>query len=91
MSIRPLGARRNAFSRRWPITLLSASSPIPDGTHIVPVHISGSDAARFRNRLARRNIHLPQARWQGGFWLKINPSLNRMSAQDVAQAFLAAL
>lgn len=65
--------------------------PIPDGTHIVPVHISGGDAARFRNRLARRNIHLPQARWQGGFWLKINPSLNRMSAQDVAQAFLAAL
>ena len=65
--------------------------PIPDGTHIVPVHVSGSDPERFRDRLARRNIHLPQARRPGGFWLKINPSLNRTSAQDVARAFVAAL
>ena len=65
--------------------------PIPNGTHIVPVHVSGTDPERFRNRLGQRNIHLPQARWQGGFWLKINPSLNRMSAQDVARAFVAAL
>ena len=65
--------------------------PIPNGTHIVPVHVSGTDPERFRNRLAQRNIHLPQARWQGGFWLKINPSLNRMSARDVARAFVEAL
>lgn len=64
---------------------------IPDGTHIVPVHVSGTDPGGFRDRLRRRNIHLPQARWQGGFWLKINPSLNRMSAQNVARAFVAAL
>ena len=66
-------------------------APIPNGTHIVPVHVSGTDPERFRNRLGQRNIHLPQARWQGGFWLKINPSLNRMSAPDVARAFVAAL
>ena len=65
--------------------------PILNGTHIVPVYVSGSDPERFRDRLSRRNIHLPQSRWQGGFWLKINPSLNRMSAQDVARAFVAAL
>ena len=65
--------------------------PIPDGTHIVPVHVSGTDPERFRDRLARRNVHLPQARRPGGFWLKINPSLNRTSAQDVARAFVAAL
>ena len=65
--------------------------PIPNGTHVVPVYVSGSDPERFRDRLSRRNIHLPQARWQGGFWLKINPSLNRMPAQDVARAFVAAL
>ena len=65
--------------------------PIPNGTHIVPVHVSGTDPERFRHRLGQRNIHLPQARWQGGFWLKINPSLNRMSAQDVARAFVTAL
>ncbi len=66
-------------------------APIPNGTHIVPVHVSGTDPERFRDRLGRGNIHLPQARWRGGFWLKINPSLNRMSAQDVARAFVAAL
>ena len=65
--------------------------PIPNGTHIVPMHVSGTDPERFRNRLSRRNIHLPQARWQGSFWLKINPSLNRMSAADVARAFVEAL
>ena len=65
--------------------------PIANGTHVVPVYMSGTDLDRFRERLARQNIHLPQARRQGGFWLRINPSLNRMSAEDVARAFMAAL
>ena len=65
--------------------------PIENGTHIVPVHVSGTEPDRFRERLAVHNIHLPQARWQGGFWLRVNPSLNRMATEDVARAFLAAL
>lgn len=65
--------------------------PIPNGTHVVPMHLSGTDPEGFRSRLSRRNIHLPPARRQGSFWLKINPSLNRMSAPDVAQAFVDAL
>ena len=65
--------------------------PIANGTHIVPVYLSGTQADQFRERLARQNIHLPQARGQGGFWLRVNPSLNRMSAEDVAQAFVTAL
>ena len=65
--------------------------PIANGTHIVPVYVSGTHPDRFRERLARQNIHLPQARRQGGFWLRINPSLNRMSAEDVARAFVAAV
>ena len=65
--------------------------PIPNGTHVVPVYVSETDPERFRERLSRRNIHLPQARRQGGFWLRINPSLNRMSAQDVARALMAAV
>jgi threonine aldolase len=65
--------------------------PIADGTHVVPVYVSGTDPERFREQLGRRNIHLPPPRWPGGFWLKINPSLNRMPAEDVAQAFVAAL
>lgn len=65
--------------------------PIANGTHIVPVYVSGTHPERFRERLAGRNIHLPQARRQGGFWLRVNPSLNRMSAEDAARAFMAAL
>jgi threonine aldolase len=65
--------------------------PIANGTHIVPVYVSGTHPDRFRERLARQDIHLPQARRQGGFWLRINPSLNRMSAEDVARAFVTAL
>ena len=65
--------------------------PIANGTHIVPVYVSGTHPERFRERLAGQNIHLPQARRQGGFWLRVNPSLNRMSAEDAARAFMAAL
>jgi len=65
--------------------------PIANGTHIVPVYVSSTHPERFRERLAGQNIHLPQVRRQGGFWLRVNPSLNRMSAQDVARAFVAAL
>ena len=65
--------------------------PIANGTHIVPVYVSGTHPERFRERLAVQNIHLPQARRQGGFWLRVNPSLNRMSAEDAARAFMAAL
>lgn len=64
---------------------------IANGTHIVPVYVPGTHPERFRERLARQNIHLPQARRQGGFWLRVNPSLNRMAAEDVAGAFMAAL
>ena len=65
--------------------------PIANGTHIVPVYVSGTDPDLFRERLGAQNIHLPRARWQGGFWLRVNPSLNRMAAEDVARAFVTAL
>ena len=65
--------------------------PIANGTHIVPVYVSGTDPDRFRERLAGQNIHLPRARRQGGFWLRVNPSLNRMAAEDMARAFVTAL
>ena len=69
---------------------------IEQGTHIVRLHVS-SDIAKagldqFRATLQQANIHLPSAQhsW-GGFALKLNPSLNRRSSQDLAQAFLNAL
>ena len=69
---------------------------IPNGTHIVKLHVSGHDSkidlAQFRVKLQQHNIQLPypQHNW-GGFALKINPSMNRISAQDLADTFLAAV
>jgi threonine aldolase len=55
-------------------------------------HVSGTALGQFRAKLQQRNIHLPHAQpsW-GGFALKLNPSLNRMSAQDLADTFLGAV
>jgi threonine aldolase len=65
---------------------------IPNGTHIVKLHVSGIELDQFRTELQQRNIHLPHAQpsW-GGFALKLNPSLNRTSAQELADTFLAAV
>lgn len=66
--------------------------PIPNGTHIVKLHVAGTNLEQFREQLRQWNIHLPPAHASlGGFSLKINPSLNRSSGQDIAQAFLAAV
>jgi threonine aldolase len=65
---------------------------IPDGTHIVRLHVADTDLEQFSNRLAEHDIHLPPVEpGEGWFTLKINPSLNRASAQDVAERFVAAL
>ena len=65
--------------------------PIPHGTHVVRLHVSGTPLEDFRNRLAQQHMHLPAVRpGQAWFPLKINPSLNRTCARDVADAFLAA-
>ncbi len=65
---------------------------IPNGTHIVKLRVSGTDLDQFRTTLLQHNIQLPspQHSW-GGFALKINPSLNRISAQELADTFLSAV
>lgn len=65
---------------------------IAHGTHIVKLHVSGTDLDQLRDKLWQDNIHLPRAQhsW-GGFLLKLNPSLNRRSGQELAHAFLDAL
>ena len=64
---------------------------IPNGTHIVKLHVDAADLGAFRDKLAQREIALPASSGESVLALKINPSLNRASAQDVAQAFIAAL
>jgi threonine aldolase len=65
---------------------------IPNGTHIVKLHVATTDLEAFRDKLYQHHIHLPPALpGQGVLALKINPSLNCASGQDIAQAFIAAL
>jgi len=65
---------------------------IPNGSHIVKLHVDTSDLDAFQVRLYRRHIHLPPvAPGQRLLTLKINPSLNYLAPQDMAQAFIAAL
>ncbi|ETX02166.1 MAG: hypothetical protein ETSY1_04555 [Candidatus Entotheonella factor] len=65
---------------------------LPNGTHIVNLHVDTADLNAFRDKLYQRQIHLlPAPRGQQMLTLKINPSLNRASGRDIAQAFIAAL
>ncbi len=65
---------------------------IPNGTHVVRLHIDTTDLKAFRDKLYQRHIHLPSAApGQHVVALKINPSLNRASGQALAQALIAAL
>ncbi len=64
---------------------------IPDGTHIVRLHVSDTNGEAFRNKLSQHRIELPAAvPGQTSFALKINPSLNRSSGIEVADAMMAA-
>jgi threonine aldolase len=65
---------------------------IPNGTHIVRLHVTGTNLASFRDTLSQRHIHLPPVPVrQNVVPLRINPSLNRSSGKDIAQTFVAAL
>ncbi len=65
---------------------------IPNGTHIVRLHVAETDLEQFRDTLRQCNIHLPPALpGPDGLPLKINPSLNRAGGREIAQAFLAAV
>jgi threonine aldolase len=60
------------------------------GSHIVRLDIDHPNPARFKEAIAKNNIQLPNPA-ENGFYLKVNPSLNRDSPENVAAAFLAAL
>jgi len=64
---------------------------IPNGTHIVKLHVDTADLDAFREQLSQHHIHLPSTSHGQSFTLKINPSLNRTSGPDMAQTFIAAL
>ena len=65
---------------------------IPNGTNVFGLRISGADLKNFRGRLRRKNIYIPQPQknWKG-FIMKINPTLNRTSGEELAQTFIESL
>ena len=63
---------------------------LENGSHIVRLDIDHASPARFKEAIAKNNILLPNPD-EKGFYLKVNPSLNRDTPENVAAAFLAAL
>ena len=64
---------------------------IPNGTHIVRLHVVDTHLEAFSKRLRQRHIHLPPViAGQQCFALKINPSINHSCGEALAAAFVAA-
>lgn len=65
---------------------------IPNGTNVFKLHVRGTELQIFKNSLKQKNIHLPspQKNWNG-FTMKINPTLNRTTAESLADVFNEAL
>jgi len=61
-----------------------------NGSHIIRLNLTDVDLERFSESLRKRSIEMPKPDGQG-FFLKINPSLNRDSAESVTGYFMEAL
>lgn len=64
---------------------------LPHGTNIFKLHVKGTDLQTFRHRLQQKNIHIPLPAKEGGFFMKTNVTLNRISPEELAKAFVDAL
>ena len=60
------------------------------GSHIVEFTLKNADPIRFKEALAKTNLEL-SAPVKNSFSLKINPSLNRDTPQNIASRFIEAL
>jgi threonine aldolase len=65
-------------------------SELEHGTHVVRLDIKGIELTRFKDSLAKRNIEI-HAPVDNGFYLKINPTLNRIQPETLAGLFLESL
>jgi len=61
-----------------------------NGSHIVRLTIKDTNLSKFKEALMKNNIELSNPDEQG-FLLKINPSLNRTSPENIAELFKQAL
>lgn len=65
-------------------------SELENGTHVVRLDYKGRNITGFRDSLVKKNIELLEP-LNNGFFLKINPTINRMQPEALAQLFLDAL
>ncbi len=62
---------------------------IVDGTNVFRLQLNGPGASDFQDKLHAINIDLPApAQEFNGFFLKINPTINRMVPEKIVSAFL---
>jgi threonine aldolase len=61
-----------------------------NGSHIIRLNIKNANLKKFSESLSEKNIHL-NAPDENGFLLKINPSLNRETVQNLADSFIESL
>ncbi|ULQ54310.1 threonine aldolase family protein [Flavihumibacter fluvii] len=65
-------------------------SELENGTHVVRLEVKGKDINRFRDSLAKKNVELHEP-VKNGFFLKINPTINRIQPEALAELFLDSL
>lgn len=61
-----------------------------NGNHVVRLDVKGKDINRFRDSLAKKNIQLNEP-VENGFFLKINPTINQIQPEALAELFLDSL
>lgn len=65
--------------------------PIPNGTNLRRVVLSGTDLAALSRRLAEQHIRLPGAAPDGTLTLGVNETWTRISGAELAKRFVSAL
>jgi threonine aldolase len=63
----------------------------PNGTNLMRVAVRGADPAAFRQKVAARGVQLGAPGAGGVFLVATNETMNRKSADEIADAFVAAL
>jgi hypothetical protein len=67
-----------------------AITELEHGTHVVRLDVKGKDLNRFKDSLGKRNIEIHEP-VDNGFYLKINPTINRIQPEALAGLFLDSL
>ncbi len=65
-------------------------SELENGTHVVKLDVKKKNLVQFKDSLSNQNVQL-NAPVENGFFLKINPTINRIQPENLAEIFLEAL